>query len=78
MNFPKHEINQAIAWDMNVPAGADYLDDDQEHALVFKRWAMPRLDDDQREVFDMLRGMYGDTVALVSALQIMDRWTAQL
>lgn len=78
MNFPKHEINQAIAWDMKVPPGADHLDEDREHATTFIRWAEPQLDETQREVFDMLRGMCGDTVALVSALRIMDRWTAQL
>ena len=74
MQFTAHEINQAIAWAMKVPAGADYLDEeDQEDAEAFWRWAEPKLNGDQQENYDMLRDMfYGKTIALVAALKIMD------
>ena len=79
MQFTSDEINQAIAWAMKVPAGADYLDEeDQEDAEAFWSWAEPQLNDSQQKVYDMTRGIYGKTIALVAALKIMDEWTAQL
>lgn len=77
MNFPKHEINEAIAWAMNTPPGADYLDEAKEDAQVFKQWGEAQMNRDQRDSYDMLSGMYGETIALVSVLRIMDRWAAQ-
>jgi len=77
MNFPKHEINEAIAWAMNTPSGVDYLDEEKEDSLVFKQWGEAQMSRDQRDSYDMLSGMYGETIALVSVLRIMDRWAAQ-
>lgn len=78
MQFEKNEVNQAIAWAMKVPVGSDYLDEDGDDFEVFKLWAEPQLNTFQLEMYDMLRSTCGTTIALVSAMQIMDKWTAQL
>lgn len=73
MNYEATDINNAVALAMGEPLGADYLTDGSNGQQRFIAWAKPRLSGASKEVYESLKSFCPESIALCSALQIMDR-----